>query len=264
MLLIRKFVGYGATAIGLGVITALAFVQAGEAAGLPASMSGRAPAPLVQLQAATLSPQCTAALNAVKAASTQDALEDASERATAKTNSDAATDPTEDQAEHAAMNSLRSAARAACLPPATPQCAAALQAVQAAGTQDQTEDASERAIAKTAATEAADLSEDKSERAAMKPLFDAVRAACGPQRPASTGGAAPTSQCLAARQALQAALAKLKADNTGEAGTEGTAGDITEDKAEMAQVFSLMKNAASACGFGRDGSAPFMTDTFRR
>lgn len=268
MLLIRKFVGYGATAVGLGMISALALVQAGEAAGLPTTGAIQAPIASVELQAATPSSQCTAALNAIKAAGAQDATEDASERATAKTNLDAPADLSEDQAEHVAMNSLRNAARAACLPPATPQCTAALQAVQAARTQEQSEDASERAIAKTSATDAADVNEDKSESAAIKPLFDSVRAACGPQRLPSAGGAAPTSQCVAAQQALKAAIAKDKAENAAEAGAEGTAADMSEDKAEMTQIFSLMKNVGTACGFNRDGdffrTDSFTTDSFRR
>jgi len=264
MLLIRKFVGYGATTLALGAIGALALVQSGEAAGPAANVPGQAPVSQIQVLAATPSAQCTAALNAIKAAWTQDTGEDASERAAAKTSSDAATDPAEDQAEHAAMNSLRAAARAACLPPATPQCTAALQAVQAARTQDQTEDASERAIAKTAATEAADLNEDTSERAPLKPLFDAVAAACGPQRLAPKGGTAPTSQCVAAQQALKAQIAKDKAESAGEAGTEGTAADMSEDKAEIAHIFSLMKNIGTACGFDRIGADTFRTDSFGR
>ena len=264
MLLIRKFVGYGATTLALGAIAALALVQSGEAAAPAATVSGQAPVSQIVVLAATPSAQCTAALNAIRAAWTQDAAEDASERAAAKTGSDAATDPAEDQAEHAAMDSLRSAARAACLPPATPQCTAALQAVQAARAQDQTEDASERAIAKTEATEAADVSEDTSERAALKPLFSAVAAACGPQRLAPKGVTAPTSQCVAAQQALKAQIAKDKAENAAETGTEGTAADMSEDKAEMAQIFSLMKNVGTACGFDRLGADTFRTDSFGR
>jgi len=262
MLLIRKFVGLGATA--LAVVAALALVQSGEAAGLPANVSAQAPVQQLEALPAAPSAQCTAALNAIKAAWTQDASEDASERAAAKASPDAATDPAEDQAEHAAMNALRSAARAACLPPATPQCAAALQAVRAAATQDQTEDASERAIAKTAASEAADVNEDTAERAALKPLFAAVRTACGPLRLPLSRAGAPTSQCLAAQQALKAAIARDVAENAGESGTEGTAADMTEDRAEMAQVFSLMKNVGTACGFDRAGADSFMTDAFRR
>jgi hypothetical protein len=268
MLLIRKFVGYGSAAVGLGVISALALVQAGEAAGLPINSSNQAPIASVPLQAATPSAQCTVALNAITAAGTQDATEDASERATAKTNPDAPADLSEDQSEQAAMNSLRNAARAACLPPATPQCTAALAAVQATRTQDQTEDASERAIAKTSATDAADVNEDKSERAALKSLFDTVRTACGPQRLPTTGGAAPTSQCVAAQQALKAAIAKDKAGNAAEAGAEGTAADMNEDKAELTQIFALMKNVGTACGFNREGDSFrtdfFETDSFQR
>jgi len=264
MLLIRKFVGYGATTLGLAAIAALALVQSGEAAAPAANVPDQAPVAQIEVLPATPSAQCTAALNAIKAAWTQDAAEDAAEPEAAKTGSDVATDPAEDQAEHAAMNSLRVAARAACLPPATPQCTAALQAVDAARTQDQTEDASERAIAKTAASEAADLNEDTSERAALKPLFAAVAAACGPQRLAPKVGTAPTSQCVAAQQALKAQIAKDKAENVGEAGTEGTAADMTEDKAEMAQIFSLMKNIGTACGFDRIGTDTFRTDSFGR
>ena len=90
-------------------------------------------------------------------------------------------------------------------------------------------------------------------------MFDAVRAACGPQRLPSTGGAAPTSQCVAAQQALKAAIAKAKTDQAGEAGIEGTAADTSEDKAKMAQIFSLMKNVGTACAFNREGA-----DFFRR
>jgi transposase len=268
MLLIRKFVGYGATAVGLGVISALALVQAGEAAGPPTNGSIQVPTASVELPAATPSPQCTAALNAIKTAGTQDAIEDTSERATTRTNLDAPADLSEDQSEHAAMTSLRDAARAACLPPATPQCSAALSAVQSAQGHDQTEDASERAIAKTSASDAVDVNEDTSERAALKALFDSVRAACGPRRLPTTAGAAPTSQCVAAQQALKAAIAQDKAANAAEAGAEGTAADMSEDKAEMAQIFSLMKSVGTACGFSREGDSFrtdfFTTDSFRR
>ena len=66
MLLIRKFVGYGATTLGLGAIAALALVQSGEAAAPAATVSGQAPVSQIVVLAATPSAQCTAALNAIK------------------------------------------------------------------------------------------------------------------------------------------------------------------------------------------------------
>ena len=98
----------------------------------------------------------------------------------------------------------------------------------------------------------------------LAPLFAAVAAACGPQRLAPKVSTTPTSQCVAAQQALKGQIAKDRAENAGEAGTEGTAADMSEDKAEMAQIFSLMKNIGTACGFDRLGADTFRTDSFGR
>jgi hypothetical protein len=90
--------------------------------------------------AATLSPECTAALKAIKTAHDQDKSEDAIERASAAAGADPAADVQEDKDERAARAALWVTARTACAPqlatrvapPApTAACTAAKAAVKA-------------------------------------------------------------------------------------------------------------------------------------
>ena len=125
-------------------------------------------------------------------------------------------------------------------------CTSARQALAAAVAKDKAEDAAERAAAASDPNfKTTDAAEDKAEMAAMKPLIDAVRTACGLTRPA------PSAQCTAALQAAKAAFAADRAEDAAEkaAGTEGTAADEAEDKAERAQLGALWNSIRTACGF---------------
>ena len=136
------------------------------------------------------------------------------------------------------------------------QCTAALSAIGSAWKADATEDQSERAAARANPDMAGDANEDQAEYSAFKALFVAARAACSPAKPrtAETGEPvrpAPSAQCTAARDAVKAEIAKIQAGAATEGATEGTAADLTQDRADMAQLFTLMKAAAQACGFTR-------------
>jgi hypothetical protein len=125
-------------------------------------------------------------------------------------------------------------------------CTSARQALDAARAKDKDEDTAERAAATSDPNfKTTDAAEDKAELAALKPLVDAVRTACGFTRPA------PSAQCTAAIQAAKAAFAKDQAEDAAEkaAGTEGTAADEAEDKAEWAQLGTLWGSIRTACGF---------------
>ena len=119
-------------------------------------------------------------------------------------------------------------------------CTAAKQALAAWKAQDAAEDAAEKA-AGTEGT-AADIAEDQAERAQVKPLIDAVRAACFTP---------PSAACVSAMNALKAWIAADRAEDAAEkaAGTEGTAADEAEDQAERAQVASLWQALKTACGY---------------
>ena len=128
----------------------------------------------------------------------------------------------------------------------TAACTSARQALNAALARDKAEDAAERtAAASDPNFKTTDAAEDKAEMAAMKPLIDAVRTACGLTRPV------PSAQCTAALQAAKAAFAADRAEDAAEkaAGTEGTAADEAEDKAERAQLGALWNSIRTACGF---------------
>jgi len=195
---IRKFVGRGTLAIGLAAMLALALaVQTGQAAkgARPTSLTGvvlprsHELADLLPQHSTTvtLSPQCTAAVNALKAAFANDRAEDNLEYANATPDTETGADATEDANEAAALKPLFTAAATACggalhkveAPPVpkTPACAAAWSALKAALVQDRAEDQAEW----TNGTEgtAADVAEDQAELAARKPLWAAVQAACG-------------------------------------------------------------------------------------
>lgn len=135
------------------------------------------------------------------------------------------------------------------------QCAAALGAIGSAWKADASEDQSERAAARANPDMAVDPSEDQAEFAAFKALFVAARTECSPTpKPASfeTGEPsrpAPSVQCTAAQDALKAEITSIRAAATTEGATEGTAADLTQDRSDMTQLFTLMKAAAQACGF---------------
>ncbi|TMC52423.1 MAG: hypothetical protein E6J20_12225 [Chloroflexi bacterium] len=165
MISIRKFVGYTGAAAGISAAIALASAQIGLAYAPSSQSSDRSIA-----AQATLSAECTAAIENIKSAATADASEDASERAVAKTNPDVTADQGEDSTERANFVSLFGAARTACAPTATSapvtktfaptaQCTAAVQALKAAW--------------------AAGRPTTKAQWMNLQTLAQAVRAACG-------------------------------------------------------------------------------------
>lgn len=129
----------------------------------------------------------------------------------------------------------------ATVTPAT-ACTTAKTNLASALTRDKAEDATERA----SGTSASDTAEDKAEYAARKPLVDAVRAACVFAKPA------PSAQCMAALQAMKAAFLAERSEDAAEkaAGTEDSAGDVTEDQSERAKFAPLWQAVRTSCGFG--------------
>ena len=96
---------------------------------------------------------------------------------------------------------------------------------------------------------APDVKEDADEKAAVKALWDQIRAACAPQTLAAV--AAPKSDaCLAAKQAFKDAVtaqaAREKAEKANS--TEGTPADATADKQEAAQLKALWDAKHASCG----------------
>jgi hypothetical protein len=190
MFSIRKFVGYGATVLGLGLIFALALaphsglaapsgmakasstkhVQA-EAAELKAAvLPKKAAAPRVAPKAVTPTAECPTARANLAAAKTKDVDEDTKEKASPTT-----TDKTlEDVTEKAAIKPFIDAVRAACgsLKPApSTACLAAMTALKAADT-----DTAEKTSPLSAD---ADKIEDAAEKAKLLPLLQQLRTACG-------------------------------------------------------------------------------------
>src|SRR5581483_2626470 len=229
------------TPVALAGIAAILAI--GAQAGFAETPAGNTGEHVSALSQATPSSACTTARDALKAARAADETEDASERALAKTNPDEAGDKTEDAAEKANMKSLADAVRKACEPQPSAQCVSARQALANAESADKTEDAAERADAKT--NPGADSDEDKTEAAAMKPLRDAVKAACGPQKPT------PSAACVAARDALAKAAAADRSEDQAEKSNHLTSSaDATEDKTERAQTDALRQAERAACGRG--------------
>ena len=190
---IRKFVGRGIIAFSVSVLVVLAVaVQTGQAARLGSALAPASSS--LHLQATlsthltvpvTVTPQCTAAINDLKAALVKDHAEDATEEANP---TDAATDQAEDAAEQAALKPFRDAVFAQCgtsfgahrsEPPvnATPACTAAWNAAKAAFAADRAEDEAERNSG-TAGT-AADQAEDQTEIANFRALWASIKSACG-------------------------------------------------------------------------------------
>lgn len=191
---IRKFVGRGTLALGIGALAALAVaVQSGQAARMndaaPVSSSAQVRQTSVHLNftLSSPSPACTSAIGALQAQVASDVAEDVTERSTNTTDTETGADATEDTTEKAAFKPLIAAVVAACgttdrtghktpIVPKTPACAAAFQALKAAFASDRAEDQSELA-AGTEGT-AADQAEDQAEQAKVQPLWAAVKAAC--------------------------------------------------------------------------------------
>ena len=132
----------------------------------------------------------------------------------------------------------------------SPACTTAISGLQAAFAKDVTEDVSERSANATDTETGADLTEDTGEKAALKPLFAAVEAACGTTR---EGHRAPivakTPACASALQAARTAFEQARTEQMTEIsnGTEGTAADQTEDQTEAAHIQSLWSAVKAAC-----------------
>ena len=204
---IRKFVGRGTLALGISVVTALAFaVQAGQAARITdtpqvaSSSSQRVTQTSVHLHFALSSPSpaCSSALSQLQAAFAKDVTEDMSERSANTTDTEAGADQTEDTGEAAAFKPFISAVVAACgatahegtrVPPTTiaktPACTAALQALKSAFAAARAEQQTEL----TSGTEGtpADQTEDQAAFAHVQSLWAGVKSAC------STGSTTGTS-----------------------------------------------------------------------
>lgn len=130
-------------------------------------------------------------------------------------------------------------------------CTAARNAFFTALKADMAEDSSERDLVKTGAA-TNDPTEDKAEWANFKSLRGAIVAACATQ--ARTGiqqPVTPTAACTTAKSALKSFLTGLRASQQAEwtNHTEGTASDQAEDAANWAQLKTLFRNVATACGF---------------
>jgi len=141
----------------------------------------------------------------------------------------------------------KSTTKEALTPTATPtaSCISAKQDLAAARAKDKEEDTAELAKAKSDPNfKANDAAEDATEKAAMKPLVDAVFSAC----------ASPT--CVSAVNALKAAIEADRAEDASEktAGTETTAGDAAEDTAEKAKLMPLFQTVRTQCAFGLGGT----------
>ncbi len=123
----------------------------------------------------------------------------------------------------------------------TASCTTARHALDAAKAKDKVEDAAEVTAGKSA-----DATEDAAEMAVLKPLITSAIKVCGSTKPA------PSAACLAAMQAVKAAITKEQGEDAAErtAGTEGSTADTSEDQAEKAQLSPLLQTVRTACGFG--------------
>jgi hypothetical protein len=91
------------------------------------------------------------------------------------------------------------------------------------------------------------------ERATVKGLWEAIRAACAPQAAAVVTAVSPPSDaCVAAKQAFKDAITAQEAREKAERanGTEGTAADAASDKQEAASLKALWDAKHAACGNG--------------
>jgi hypothetical protein len=132
-------------------------------------------------------------------------------------------------------------------PAPTAACTTSRKLLATAKTKDSAEDATERAAAKTAPKTAAAMTaaenEDKSEKAAIKPLRDAVVKECGSLKTPLTPA------CAAALQALKTAnVNEQPEDQVEKAKPLSADADKTEDAAERAKVLPLTSTLRTACG----------------
>ena len=112
---IRKLVGFTKVAAGFGAALALAFTTQTAVAHDPESLAGAAPT-TTSVFHLTLTPECKAAISALRTAIVNDRQEDRLERAQAQLNPDPVADKTEDAAERAAIKPLFAVVRSACFP----------------------------------------------------------------------------------------------------------------------------------------------------
>ena len=194
---IRKFVGRGTLALGIGVIVALVVaVQSGQAARVNdaahVSTAAAATQTSIHLNFTTLSSPsaaCTTAMGQLQAQVASDVAEDVTERSTNASDTEAGADATEDATERAAFKPLIAAIVAACgttshvghkapIVAKTPACAAALQALKAGFAQARAEQLAE--VANGSEATAADQAEDQAEAAHLQSLWGAVKTACAP------------------------------------------------------------------------------------
>ncbi|HXC76229.1 MAG TPA: hypothetical protein VNU19_04195 [Candidatus Acidoferrum sp.] len=126
-------------------------------------------------------------------------------------------------------------------------CTTAKANLALALTADKAEDTTERAKATSDPNfKTTEIAEDRDEATARKPLVDAVRAKCTFIKPMLS------QQCSAALQSLKVAFQAELSEGVAEkaAGTEGTAGDVTEDKTEMARFAALFQSLSASCPLG--------------
>ena len=204
---IRKFVGRGTLALGIGAVVALAVaVQSGQAARVnDASQVSSSSAQVAQTPSVHLnftlvstspSPACTTAMGQLQAQVASDMAEDVTERSTNTTDTEAGADATEDTTERAAFKPLIAAIVAACgttshvghkapIVAKTPACAAALQALKAGFAQARAEQQAE--VANGSEATAADQAEDQTEFGHLQSLWGGVKTACWTTRSTTTG-----------------------------------------------------------------------------
>lgn len=191
---IRKFVGRGTLALGIGAAVALAVaVQSGQAARLndasQVSSSAQVTETSVHLNftLSSPSPACTTAMGHLQAQVASDVAEDVTERSTNSTDIETGGDATEDATERAAFKPLIAAVVAACgttthvghkapIVAKTPACSAALQALKAGFAQARAEQLAE--VANGSEATAADQAQDQADAAHLQSLWAAVKAAC--------------------------------------------------------------------------------------
>jgi hypothetical protein len=126
-------------------------------------------------------------------------------------------------------------------------CTTAKANLASAMAADKAEDTSERTSATADPNfKTTEITEDKAELAARKPLVDAVRASCAFTKPVVS------AQCSAALQSLKTAFQAEFSEDAAEkaVGTAGEAGDLTEDKSEMARFAPLFQSLRASCMLG--------------
>ena len=130
-------------------------------------------------------------------------------------------------------------------------CATAKANLGSAMAADKAEDTTERANATLDPNfMTTEMAEDKDELATIKPLVDAVRASCTFTKPVLS------AQCSAALQSLKGEFQAVLSEDSAEkaAGTEGTAGDVAEDKSEIASFAPLFQSLRASCILGTHGA----------